>query len=121
MTIRFWTWWNHGFVKLTLREDEHDEDNPLVLSRGQATDEGWSSLTERFWLECGSVYCETIDDGRDCDGRMTSVSRHYCLPKDLRANEPGEYTPDADVRLPHWTRARDGNSLYDEYAEAAGY
>ena len=122
MNARFWVWWNHGFVKITLRDGEHTEDEPFALFRGGPCDEGWSSLTELYWLDGGSVCCETIDDGRDCDGRLTDTRRFYCRPTNLKVNAPGEYTPDPDVMLPQWKPAGGrSHQIYDESAQAMGY
>lgn len=119
MRVRFWLWWNQGFVKITLREEQHTEDEPLVLYACGKSDEGWWSETELYWLDCGTVYRELIDDGRGCDGRLTTTSRDYCQPSNLFLNKPGEYTPDPDVMLPDWKPAR--SEVYDEYAQAMGY
>lgn len=120
MRVRFWVWWNSGFVKITLREEEHTEDNPFVLFAGGPSDEGWWSKTERYWLGTGGTVCrELIDDGRDCDGRLSHTRRSTCQPMNLKKRMPGEYTPDSDVMLPEWKPAR--SEVYDESAQAMGY
>ena len=116
--VRFWIWWNSGFVKITL-DSKHFEDNPLALYACGTSEEGWWSETELYWLDCGSVYRELINDGRDCDGRLTRAMRDYCQPMNLRRRQPCEYTPDPDVMLPEWKPCK--AEIFDEYAQAAGY
>jgi hypothetical protein len=47
---RFWTWWNGGWVKLTLRPGQR-----LVLHAFRRTDEGYSEQHEEYKHEGSAV------------------------------------------------------------------
>jgi hypothetical protein len=110
-SARFWTYHGEGLVKLTLHDGE-----ALCNRRGSPTDEGWWSEAVIWRLENGIVERETIQDGRDCDGRLT---RHYVdsCPIANLASEPAYYDP--GYMVPTWQDC--GSSQRDEYAEIAGY
>lgn len=129
--VRLWTYWNGGYVRLTLKP-EHTEWNPLTLYHYSKTDEGWSSLAEEYWIDDGYVYSRCTSDGRDCDGRLTRQSTFLCklsqiattFPyQDLDKSMPWELRVQAlgneGVMLPTWKEA--SYSQRDYTAEAVGY
>lgn len=108
MNARFWIFVHDGFVKLTLRQGR-----PLRYWRAWDTDEGWSSVSEYFRLVDGVVLRDCSDDGRDCDGRMSSHVELACPVAALQSRD-GFAVP-----LPRWDRVSE--SRRDYQAEAAGY
>ena len=125
--VRLWVYWR-GWVKLTLRRDE-----PLYLSRREATDEGYDAHEARYCLETDAHGVDVVtlrahDEGRDCDGRTEHDATLACRVKYLRACSPclrylnkleRVEVAVADVRLPAWRVAREMRRDYA--AEAAGY
>jgi hypothetical protein len=111
MTTRFWIFYRDGFVRLKLTEDR-----PLTFGYGGPTNEGWSSFGERYWIEDGTVYRETVEDGRDCDGRMTYTRLTRCPFADLKKRQDVAEAPGG---FPSWETISAGQR--DEYAEAMGY
>lgn len=138
-TVRFWFHWN-GWTKLTLV----GRDVPHTLYKSSPTDEGWSSQEETFTLTTDDegndvVQRETIHDGRDCDGRLTTSDVCICPVENLAAHEvdtlhywQGSVDEPTD-RLAMAKRLGDGETYHapawqalrsrqrDEYAEAMGY
>lgn len=104
MNARFWTWTTGGFVKLALRPGQS-----LTQHEGGAHEEG-CSYTHTTWtlLSDGYVVCETVTNGRDCDGPHSSYSKRICAMENLSARVP--YWSDDEVacesiRLPEWLLA----------------
>lgn len=135
-TVRFWTRWNGGWVKVTIT----GTDVPHTLYRSAPTDEGWHSEEETYTLtvrenEDGThedvIVCEMITDGRDCDGRHSSRTVVECPVSKLKALEttPGKYADDWERKtVPHafqplmapaWERV--SARQRDYAAEAMGY
>lgn len=129
--VRFWVWWNNDPVKLTLKPDQ-----TLTLYEAHRTDEGWSSMTERYTHAGDRVECETVSEGVDCDGRLKTGWKGFARIDQLQ-QEPicrfldyfdGERyrtiaTPyvenGRECLRPDWT---EGKSWQRDYsAEAAGY
>lgn len=113
--VRLRDWINDGSVIVTVKP-EHTREDPLHWYEWHRHDEGWSSFTEFWWMEWHYpnwyVYKRYVDDGRDCDGRLTRINTvriavdkifgwHWC-PADLEWE---------DVEA----------SQRDEFAEMAGY
>ena len=117
MNARFWTLAHGSPVKLTLRPDES-----LTHTEGGATDEGWTRSVETFSFDGAAVTCERLDDGRDCDGRMTTDGASICAVGRLRAGwDMGAESPaNPGVIFPAWELSWDVE-CFDEYAQAAGY
>jgi hypothetical protein len=109
MNARFWVLGRDaGWVKLRLVPGQS-----LSWSYAYADDEGWSSHRET-WRHGGDHVARTwMDDGRDCDGRLTIVAELLCPLTDLSAREFD------GLRTPQWVDSE--VSQRDEYAEAAGY
>ncbi len=116
-TIHAWR-----FIRLT------EADPVLSVHHGEKHEEGWSSHSLRwtFYPEEGVVTCDWIDDGRDCDGRMTQSGRLICpvdqlAARDVYADGNAEASEEGPLpfRAPEWT---DGGRWQRDYnAEAAGY
>lgn len=63
---------NDLYTKILI-EAGHTEQEPLVFEEGGPHEEGWSSSSERYWMdEHGFVFSSSDSDGCDCDGRMSS-------------------------------------------------
>ncbi len=110
--VRFWHFHRDGWVKLTVRGEQ-----VLHFGYGGPTDEGWSSHSERLWIENGAVLCEMVSDGRDCDGRLTHTSLVRCPFNLLAGRDCG--LDDAPGLVPDWQQV--SSRQRDEYAEAMGY
>ncbi len=108
---RFW-FFNHNleWTKLTLKPGQ-----VLRWHKAWSHEEGWSSVGEEFTHEGDYVRWRAVDDGRDCDGRLTQYRELTCPLTQLR--EPVRYTP--DYLLPAWEEL--DRSQRDYTAEAAGY
>ena len=107
---RFTDWISGADVTITLRPGQR-----LAWHTGRrAHEEGWSSEARVYSFDGSTVRCETITDGRDCDGRLTQTNVVECPLADLRARND-EYVTAA----PAWERVYSGQR--DEYAELAGY
>jgi hypothetical protein len=61
-----------------------------------------------------------VDDGTDCDGRLTRCSESYCTLDRLAVREPPqEYAENVGIRTPEWER---GPAYQRDWAaEACGY
>ncbi len=121
--LRIWHYWNGCHTKLTLIPGK-----PINIHRYETTDEGYSFEQDNILLgEDGRVTMESVDDGRDCDGRLTRES-HYVMDGLTRIEVEQEPTAvmqragieaSWSVMVPNWMKAR--STQRDEYAEAAGY
>ena len=111
-----------GYRYITLTED-----SPRVeSSHGGEHEEGWSR-TDTIWeLDGDVVVCTVYDDGRDCDGRLSTTTVVVCPVSDLAACDV--YTDgDAEAsasgplpfRVPAWRERSRGQRDYS--AERAGY
>ena len=105
---RFWVWGKEGAVKLTLKPGQI-----LNHYHWERTDEGWSSRldTWTFDEDDGFIYNNTVDDGRDCDGRLTTRYLYRVHTSKL---------PFPCTAPPLWEEVKPA-SVYDEYAQAANY
>lgn len=78
-------------------------------------EEGWSSFSEGFRLETREdgdwVVNQVLEDGRDCDGRLSRYMELECNVKDLRNGYKGIY--------PKWEKVEEHQRDYS--AEAMGY
>lgn len=110
---RFWVWHQDDYVKLTLTPSRP----ALETYHRSAHEEGWASRYTRWELSDGVVLRVSEDDGRDCDGRMSSSEECECQLDRLAAHEV-PWIPGAP-RLPDWELASRGQRDYS--AEAAGY
>lgn len=110
MNARFWIWWNSSWVKLTLSPGQE-----VTMQTGGPTDEGfhWEAVTYTFDGE--TVISDMSIQSRDCDGRFDSQSEYHCNVENLHAVGEDGYRPDR----PQWERGR--CSVYDQYAQLAGY
>ena len=114
---RFWTWWNGGWVKLTLRPRQ-----TITLHRGWKHEEGWSEEIDVFIHEGGAVRNEHTESGRDCDGRLDRYSDFVARLDQLQndsAYERWSCPENEGIYTPNWHKLT--SSQRDEYAELAGY
>ncbi len=109
---RFWIMHRDSWVKLTLRPGQS-----LHTFSGGPTDEGWSSFAEQWQHVGGAILRHTVNDGRDCDGRLTQHFECTCALENLRSRDCG--LDDAPDLLPDWQRV--SASQCDEFAEAMGF
>jgi hypothetical protein len=100
---RFREWINGDWVVLTLSPGQC-----LEWSTGGATDEGWSFTGKSWRLLDGEIHHSTIDDGSDCDGRLTRYHDRYARVEDIDARKD-----------PSWYGIEDSQD--DANAIAAGY
>jgi len=87
------------------------DDNPVVWKivtqkKSKAFGLGSCVETEEWRHEGTHLECTCIEDGQDCDGRLT-------VSKEFKAMLPG---PDHTVR---WHESK--SEVYDQFAQAAGY
>lgn len=100
------------------------ESPVLDASEGGPTDEGWSRIDARWFLdESGPspvIRHEITTDGSDCDGRYSTHAAYTCEPGMLASREgtddDGHPLP---INIPTWRDA--GHGQRDYAAEAAGY
>lgn len=109
--VRFWTYLNQGWVKLTLKQGQ-------TIRHGKAwlTEEGYDSYA-REWQhngdKIGYVYHSA---GRDCDGSHSETQ--YLSNSVPMKFEENEYSPSGMV--PDWSRAKP-SYCYDQFAQMANY
>ena len=135
--VRFWTWWNDGLVKITLKPDQRIE-----LSRSSRDEEGWSSSAEIFTHDGDEIVSECYSDGTDCDGRSSSSSNfwaplaamnkrpcfHWVDLHELKRADPSipawhveipQFHEGRPMTGPEWIKGKSSQRNYS--AEAAGY
>ena len=120
---RFWVYVNDGPVKLTLRPGQS-----LEHSEGGPCEEGYSYEYTKWEYADDEpvVYREWATDSRDCDGRHGNGGEQVChVDRLLEGGTPGMMEGDdeetwAGVVWPDWQKHRD-HSVYDQYAQMAGY
>jgi hypothetical protein len=106
---RFWVYLNRGPAKITLAPGQS-----LTWSQASQTEEGWSARSETWEYDGETVSRVSVEDARDCDGRLTHTTQLKAGPADLRAGPKH-----AGVTCPTWTRVK--ARVFDEFAQAAGY
>lgn len=115
---RFWEFVNDGFVKLTLKPGQ-----TLRHSQGGRHEEGWWSRSNTWTFDGAEVVNDMLDDGTDCDGRLSHRYTGACPVEKLYARiQTLPYAPDMGngaIGLPDWQKVRSGQRDY--MAEAAGY
>lgn len=94
MNIRFWHFVHCSPVKITLRPKQ-------VLSHefGGQTDEGWEAEYITWSHEGDYVHRECVNDGSDCDGRLTRHSEAVCSHAFLKGN----FVETNNLAYPDWT------------------
>lgn len=121
--LNIWHYWNGTYSKIKLRPGK-----TVALYQYQTTDEGWNSDEDRITLEeDGTVTLESVNDGRDCDGRLTRSASFIMdgLTRVEIEKEPTALMIKTKVQVsevlfaPNWREWAHTN--YDEYAQAAGY
>ena len=109
-TIRFWHF-GAAPVLIKMRAGQ-----TLNHSSGGRTDEGWSRSSNSWTFDGETVVCEWVNDGCDCDGRLTRSGEAYFAADKAMAG----YRDDEDgVTYPDWQHGDSGQRDYA--AEAMGY
>jgi len=109
MNARFWAFAHNSPVKLTLHPGQLLQHYAFYRH-----DEGWASEAQTWFFDGQNVERTIVDDGTDCDGRLTRTSDTFCPLADLASRiVPGE------PPLPEWQDR--GYAQRDYSAEAAGY
>lgn len=109
MQARFWTFKNDAPVLVKINAGQ-----TLQWGESHATDEGYSATGETWHFDGERIYREWMNDGRDCDGRLTHSGSDYCPISQLRAG------PEMDgVAYPAWQDSE--SEQRDEYAELMNY
>ena len=116
-TVRFWIFSPAGgAVRLKMRPGDS-----LRHYWATDTDEGWSSMAQRWRFDGARVEHDDFSDGRDCDGRLQEFSEAFFWANEAEA---GYLSTDHDhaggfIRYPNWQPLTHGQR--DFTAEAAGY
>jgi hypothetical protein len=114
---RFWVYWNGCHVRLSLKPGESVE-----MYSGGETEEGWSSEWMRLTFEDGAILREWNDSGRDCDGHHSRNGTDHAAVERIASDQPWQpsYAPDGSpILIPVWSDEE--VTVYDAYAQAAGY
>lgn len=119
--VRFWSWENGGWVRITLKPGQ-----TLSYSDGRLTDEGHS------WYQCEWEYdademvviCRSSCGGSDCDGPHEYHYTSWCPVVDMEGQPPEDADPEwqkeaIPVPRPLWRKGF--ASQRDIYAEMMGY
>jgi len=114
MKAKFWEYVNGGLVRITLAEDK-----PISWHESHSTDEGWSAESVTWSLNGETVTREWINDGVDCDGRITNYGRDECHIDDLNAREFQDYVTQRIDFIPAWRDVQ--HSQRDQFAELSNY
>jgi hypothetical protein len=128
LRAHFWFYYDGKWIQLRIKQGQE-----FSFGKAWGHDEGWSSVDYSFaWpAEEMTIYRSVVNDGRDCDGRLTHVDECFVdvCPGPAKGgvyvkSKSAEdcYPYDEGVKpemIPDWT-------LADEYqrdyaAEAAGY
>ena len=112
--VRFWTWENDGWVRLSLAEGQR-----LSWSRSWAHEEGWSAVYASWEREGGRVLFSHGSEGCDCDGRLSTEWDGELTVRELREDQQGKREPHEGMVCPPWREVRSGQRDYA--AEAMGY
>jgi hypothetical protein len=100
---RFWTFYRHGWVKLTLRPGQ-----TLRCGYSAPDDEGYSYDWSSFEHVGDAVIDSWCNGGRDCDGPIRRTGDSICQLTELRAVEAyhqAHELPDKMAPEPHWMHA----------------
>ena len=103
VNARFREWINGDWVTITLMPGRE-----LNWETGGQTDEGWSCTSYSWLLEGGRICRSIVDDGTDCDGRLTRFHMSMARIEDIDQYKRVE-----------WVSCEE--SQRDHAAEAAGY
>jgi len=112
-TARFWeTTPNCGLVKISIRPGQ-----TLTHSRRWRNGEGWSWSAETYTHDGDCIRQQWAHGGRDCDGNHCNAGELVASLDELAAvdiySHPG-------FRRPNWQESK-RESVYDQFAQAAGY
>lgn len=122
---RFWTRWNGGWVRVSLRPGD-----TFILQRSEPTEEGYSFEYEEYTHEEDRILLRWESGGRDCDGTHTTGGKSAVALDKLavRRHEPVRHESDlrdgstspAGLMLPDWKEVGHAR-VYDQYAQMSGY
>ena len=111
---RFWHWFNDGWVKLTLHPGES-------LSWGwfRRDSEGWTRYNVTWSYDGLVVSRRSMDEGRDCDGRLDRYGEDQCSRDRLNGRLVIDRSPGDPLFRPDWQPVEFVQRDYS--AEAMGY
>jgi hypothetical protein len=119
---RFWTYINHGMVKLTLSEGQS-----ISHRKCESHDEGhsWSSVT--YSLEDNVVYRDWGNGGTDCDGPISQCGMDMCpiaelaeCPCYVQEGSKDHLFRGMHICLPEWKEFKP-TRVHDVYAQRMNY
>jgi hypothetical protein len=103
VNARFIAWINGDWVTLTVQPGQ-----TLRWHTFEHHDEGWSSSSHQWSLEGGNLSEEMVDDGTDCDGRLTRYAEYVSRVEEIDSH-----------KRPNWTEK--SASQRDQFAELMNY
>lgn len=114
MSTKIWVYYfgsggGDGYVRLKLKAGQ-----TLHISHGGPDDEGWHRRSEAWSLDDGVIRNQVVNDGVDCDGRLTRYEEYVCPVEDRHSRPNIE-----GWLMPAWETA--GSRQRDYSAEAMGY
>lgn len=92
---------------------------PVSFRQAGPTDEGWSCTTVEYRRIGRFIYREWLEDGRDCDGRLTTYSVCRWDQKTYQASWVCEGAGLVRRSYPVWERVEEYQRDYE--AERMGY
>lgn len=116
ITVRLRFWFDQKARRIALRHGQQ-----VVFQSSRTTDEGWSSEKAVLSLRGRTLHMNWVNDGRDCDGRLTQYGHAICPVSDRARHKPGRYGSEkaSRNRFPVWKTQE--SRQHDEYAEMMGY
>jgi hypothetical protein len=119
--IRIWIHWRDGIARITV-----PFNGEVLIGYGGPTDEGWSRHWETFTHDENDAVIKmvSVDDGCDCDGRLTHTISQYwkvggkTMPMCKWYDDDGRIVQCRE-RRPVWQD--EYREQVDQSAELAGY
>lgn len=113
---RFWVWHNNFWAKLTIKPNE----TLRHFQHGDSEEGWWSQYTEwHYDNEQHRIVRTYIEDGCDCDGRLSCNYVTACPVSMLQADIIYEDDDGLSYPVPFWEKV--DSFQYDPTAEAMGY
>jgi len=107
---RFWVYHNGSAARLKLNVGQ-----TVTHRSGGYTDEGWTLEVNTYSYDGRFVECQWLNDGVDCDGRLTRSGESYCHVHGLASG----YRDEDEITYPDWTQFDERQRDYS--AEAMNY
>lgn len=119
INARFWGLINDSPVKITIKPG-----HSLHWRKVWCHEEGWSAEAVTWFHEIDHIDRQSMTDGTDCDGRLSTFTECRCTLGSLGGYRPSPHAADVPESLdayqfPQWERVR--GSQRDQYAETMGY